>query len=244
MYDLLFPKNINCIFCNMPISINNEYSICKFCFEKLEFIDEICINCGRSGKYSSLCTYCYSETYYYDKAYSVLKYNDFIHKIMYSYKYGHRNYYSNYFADIVSDFINRNEIDFDYITSVPISKIRLHKRGFNQSEIIANKIIDSKYLELFERTKHTKFLSKLSSVERLNEVKAAFKFNKEVFEILVEDIYTKKIDSPKIMIFDDILTTGATLNELSKLLKNSLADVEVIVLTLCNARNIEKYNKN
>lgn len=241
MYEVLFPKNINCIFCNMPIDRNNSYSICRKCFEKLEFIDEICICCGRSGKHSSLCTYCYSETYYYDRVYSILNYNEFIHKIMYGYKYGHKNYYSSYFAEVVNDFISRNELEFDYITSVPISKKRLNVRGFNQSEIIVNKISD-KYLDLFKRTKHTKFLSKLTNVDRLNEVRGAFQLNQDIFDDLISEIYTKSIDKPKIIIFDDILTTGATLNELSKLLKKSISDVEIIALTLCNARNIEKYS--
>lgn len=241
MLEVLFPKNINCIFCNMPIEQSNAYSICRKCYEKLEFIDEICICCGRSGKNSSLCTYCYTETYYYDRVYSIFNYNEFIHKIMYSYKYGHKNYYSSYFAEIVNDFINRNELEFDYITSVPISEKRRSQRGFNQSEIIANKASE-KYLDLFKRTRHTKFLSKLTNVDRLNEVKGAFCLNQDVFDCLVEDIYIKAIDKPKIVIFDDILTTGATLNELSKLLKKSIADVEIIVLTLCNARNIEKYD--
>lgn len=249
MLEIIFPDNVDCIFCNMPISKGNKYSICKECFEKIEFIEEICIKCGRSGEKSSLCTHCYSEHYYYNKVLSVLKYNDFMHKIMYGYKYGHKNYLSKYFAEMVIDFIESNNIEYDYITSVPISDSRMKKRGFNQSDIIAKKVCSrEKYVELFSRIKHTKFLSKLSNIERISEIEGAFEINTDVLNYIVENSYSDtNIESSteiKILIFDDIFTTGATLNELSKLIKKSLAGVEIIALTLCNARDIEKYNAN
>ncbi|MGB5822880.1 MAG: double zinc ribbon domain-containing protein, partial [Proteocatella sp.] len=50
MEEILFPKNLNCIFCNIPISKNNKYSLCKSCFEKIEFVEEICTKCGRTGE--------------------------------------------------------------------------------------------------------------------------------------------------------------------------------------------------
>lgn len=256
MLEIIFPENIDCIFCNMPISKDNKYSICRSCFEKLEFIKEICIKCGRSGENSCLCTHCYSEHYYYDKVLSVLKYNDFMHKIIYGYKYGHKNYLSKYFAEMVIDFIDSNNIEYDYITSVPISDERMKKRGFNQTEIIARKLCGSKnYVELFKRTKHTEFLSKLSNVARISEIEGAFEIKNDFLNNMVENKYDLKISADikretdmksrantKIIIFDDILTTGSTLNELSKLIKKSMADVEITALTLCNARDIKKYN--
>lgn len=257
MLEIIFPENIDCIFCNMPISKGNKYSICRECFEKLEFIEEICIKCGRSGENSCLCTHCYSEHYYYDKILSVLKYNDFMHRIMYGYKYGHKNYLSKYFAEMVIDFINSNNIEYDYITSVPISDARMKKRGFNQTDIIARKLCSSnKYVELFTRIKHTEFLSKLSNVARISEIEGAFEIKDDVLDYIVQSTYSRtdiNIESNleinaniksnaniKIIIFDDIFTTGSTLNELSKSLKKSLAGVEIIGLTLCNARDIKK----
>lgn len=242
MWDVIFPENIECIFCKMPIAKENKYSICRNCFEKIEFIEEICKTCGRSGKNSSLCTYCYSERYYYDEVYSVLKYNDFMHKIMYEYKYGYKNYLSLYFANMSESFICTNGIEYDYITSVPISQKRMKKRGFNQSQIIAEKIFkgDGKYVELFNRVKHTKFLSKLSNIERVNEIKGAFEINQTALDSIISNSYNK--DEIRLIIFDDILTTGATLNELSKIAKQSIINLKVIAFTLCNAKNIDKYS--
>lgn len=246
MTDILFPKNINCIFCNIPISRTNRYSLCKNCFEKIEFVKEICTNCGRTGEHSSLCTYCYGEHYYYDKVYSVIKYNDFIHGKIYGYKYGHKNYLADYFAEIVNNFVISNEIEFDYLTGVPISDKRMRVRGFNQTYLIAKKIThEERYLELFYRKRHTKFLSKLSNSERKRELEGAFGINQGALDYIVENSYSnynnidqlEKTKKLKILIFDDIFTTGSTINELSKLLKKTIMNVEVTALTLCNAKN-------
>lgn len=251
MSEILFPRNINCIFCNISISKKNKYSLCKSCFEKIEFVEEICTKCGRTGEYSSLCTHCYSENYYFDNIYSVLKYNDFIHGKIYGYKYGHKNYLAEYFAKIVKDCMEVNEIEFDYLTGVPISEKRMRDRGFNQTYAIAEKLsAEDKYVELFYRKKHTKFLSKLSNADRKRELEGAFGVNQAALDHILGNVYSnssldKSYEKEKIniLIFDDILTTGSTVNELSKLLKKTLANVYVTAFTLCNARSIHRVEE-
>lgn len=250
MEDILFPKNTNCIFCNIPVSRDNRYSLCKTCFEKIEFIEEICIKCGRTGENSHLCTYCYGDKYYFDRIYSVIKYNDFIHGKIYGYKYGHKNFLAYYFAEMTEAFIARNEIEFDYITGVPISEKRMRSRGFNQTYAIAKKLAPKeRYVELFYRKKHTRFLSKLSNADRKRELEGAFGINQAALDYILESSYSNfkpdaSIDASNeslrinLLVFDDILTTGSTVNELSKLLKNTVADVSITVLTLCSARTM------
>ncbi|WP_028828545.1 ComF family protein [Proteocatella sphenisci] len=244
MHEILFPQNTCCIFCNIPISRDNRYSVCKTCFEKIEFIEEICTHCGRNGGHSSLCTFCHGDHYYFDKIYSIIKYNDFIHGKIYGYKYGHKNFLARYFAAITNDFISENSLKYDFVTGVPISGKRMRSRGFNQTYIIAEKLGDKeKYVELFIRNKHTAFLSKLSDPQRKNEIKGAFEINQGVMDKVLEKFYSgadAKENGTKlrILIFDDIFTTGTTLNELALMLKKSVADVEIIGLTLCNARKI------
>ncbi|MGB5823460.1 MAG: hypothetical protein WBH44_05265, partial [Proteocatella sp.] len=203
------------------------------------------------GENSSLCTYCYGENYYYDKIYSVMKYNDFIHGKIYGYKYGHKNFMAYYFAKITQDFIAANGIEFDYLTGVPISEKRMRDRGFNQTYAIAKKIAsEESYVDLFYRKKHTKFLSKLSNSDRKRELEGAFGVNQVALDYILENSYSKDslnqlYEGKKInlLILDDILTTGSTINELSKLLKKTLADVNVTALTLCNARKIHRVKE-
>ena len=246
MSEILFPRNISCIFCSMPISRQNAYSICRECFEKMEFIKEICTNCGRTGEHSRLCTFCHGDRYYFDRVYSILKYNDFMHGKIYGYKYGHRNYLSRYFAQMANDFIKVNSLNYDFVTGVPISRKRMRSRGFNQTYAIAEKLDESeKYIELFERKRHTAFLSRLSDSQRKSEIKGAFDIRAESLDIMLEKFYSDKDrvfpeKKLRILIFDDIFTTGTTMNELASLLKKRIADVEVSCLTLCNARIMHK----
>lgn len=323
----LFPENIRCIICNVPISRNNYISFCKNCYKKLEYIQELCIHCGRFGRGSSICTQCIAETYHFDKIYSVLEYNDFIHHQIYAFKYGHKNYLGKYFARLMKDFIRQNHLDYDFITGVPISVQREKERGFNQSYLLAKEINEEAFVEMFSRKKSTNFLSGLSKIQRILELENAFSMHEEVMDEMMEKFYSKDFfskdrstadsngissdrifmqgdgmerisekefrdpevfsllkqivfgersvlrDKPKeeetyfrgaqfqesfaekekenekdkkeiapdkrkmkLLIVDDILTTGSTLNELSKLVKSHISDIEVIGLTLCSAR--------
>ena len=46
--DIIYPSNIKCIICNNPISKENTYSLCKDCFQELNFINDGCIKCGKT----------------------------------------------------------------------------------------------------------------------------------------------------------------------------------------------------
>lgn len=233
---IISPKNISCVLCNDLISRANSYSLCKKCFYKINFIQESCVKCGRYGESSSICMECKDETYHFDKIYSVTEYNSFIHKYMYKFKYGHESYLGRFFASLIEEFIKENNIEYDLITSVPISKRRQKIRGYNQSELIA-KNLEGEYIELFERVKETEFLSSLTKMQRFIEIENAFKIKDESIEFLFkkagEKILTEKI---RVLIVDDILTSGSTINELSKLLKNSILNIEIIGITFCSAK--------
>ena len=105
-----------------------------------------------------------------------------------------------------------------------------------------------KFIELFYRKKETKFLSKLTKVQRMIELKGAFSLNESAIETLIRERYISKNEASnemenknekgkiKILIIDDILTTGSTASEMAKLLKNYVADIHISLITLCNAR--------
>lgn len=240
--EILFPKNISCIFCNMPISRQNDLSICRKCFKKLEFIEEMCRDCGRFGKGASLCTSCAGEQYIFNEVASVLAYNDFMHSNMYGFKYGQKGFLAEYYGEMMKRYILSNQIDYDYILAVPISRKREGQRGYNQSALLARYIDEEKYIELFERKKETRFMSKLTKTQRMIELRDAFSLNSFLIDKIIEKTYQKEMDSDflekqiKFLIIDDILTTGSTVNEMSRLLRSQLDNVYISVLTLCNAR--------
>ena len=115
---------------------------------------------------------------------------------------------------------------YDIIIMVPLSWKRRLRRGYNQSQLIAKIIsnilqrkIESKILY---KTKNIVPQSTLNKKERKENIKGAFKIK-----------HTEKIKNKKILIIDDIYTTGSTLNECARLLiRNGIKKEDIGVLTL------------
>lgn len=129
----------------------------------------------------------------------------------------------NYFKDV-------NYLDvFDCIIPIPISKKRFAKRGYNQAEILAkyvSKALNIPIINSLKRVKHNKSQTTLIGNSRSDNVKNAFEVS-------------QNIEGLNILLFDDIVTTGSTVNECAKILKAAGA-VRVAVLSSSFAR---KYNK-
>ena len=102
-------------------------------------------------------------------------------------------------------------------------KVKKRLRGYNQSTLIArdiSKTINLRYEELLVKNKKNKVQSKLKKSDRIENVKNVYSvINKE------------KIINKNIIIFDDIYTTGSTLNECARVLKNNGAK-NIIVFTI------------
>lgn len=106
-------------------------------------------------------------------------------------------------------------ISFDLITFVPITKRKLRKRGYNQAELLAKELsreLNVPCVNTLNKTKSTKSQQGRSRKERMNNLKDAF-------EIADYDVKGKTI-----LLVDDVKTTGSTLNECSKVLKKNKAD--------------------
>lgn len=119
-------------------------------------------------------------------------------------------------------------IDKEYIlTYIPIGKESMKKRGFNQCEYIAKKLskrLDLEYKETIIKCKNTKIQKELSKNERKENIKNSFK---------VKD--TKYVAGKKFVLIDDVITTGATIEEGIKVLKESGAN-EIKILTIAKSR--------
>ena len=236
LLDYIYPKNIKCILCSNPIDKNNTYSLCKSCFDNISFIKDGCIKCGKpienNSKSSSVdeCSYCSNKDFYFNKAISCIEYDNVTSKLIYSLKYGRKTYISYHMAEIIRDKIKYENINFDFILYVPLHKSRYKKRGFNQSELIAKnleKFIDKKVINCLYRKNKTKYLSKLSKNERRKELRNAFGVTNNIEEI----------QNKNILLIDDIFTTGSTVNEISRLLKDNNIN-NVYVCCLLTGRNL------
>jgi ComF family protein len=103
------------------------------------------------------------------------------------------------------------------ITSVPLRNGRLVERGFNQSRVLAceiSKEFGIPFSEILSKSKNTRHQNELSREERLVNLEGSFKANPG-----------NALRGAKVLLIDDVMTTGATLNECSKVLLHSGAKV-------------------
>lgn len=141
-----------------------------------------------------------------------LVYHGRYRRALINYKFNDKQHYSKAFAKLMANDIKRSYPDmiFDYITFVPMHKKPLKKRGFNQSELLANELsreLSVPCIETLTKVKNTKPQHTLKGRKRLNNLKGAFKV-----------IDKKTLFNRSVLLIDDVVTTGTTLGECSKTL--------------------------
>ena len=144
-------------------------------------------------------------------------------KIIGDLKYRDWTFLAKKFAKILHQKA-KDEIDnSDLICAVPLHLKRLRKRKFNQSILIGRNLSKTKFIpDLLWRVADTKPQVELKRQEREKNLKRAFLVNKK---------YRKSLNGKKVLLIDDVMTTGATLHNCAKALKKSGAK-EVVVLTI------------
>lgn len=225
--DFLFPPE--CPICQNPVS--DPLSICPECFKKIKFITPpLCEICGRPFEFEvygkTVCGKCLQKKPVYDKARSAFLYDSFSKQLILPFKYSDRTD----LAPLLGQFLIRAGAELldqsDLIVPVPLNRWRLMKRKYNQAGILG-KIISKKTGIPFspfvlKRLRATKSQERLREKDRIKNVRNAF---------IIKN--NKLIKNKKILLIDDVLTTGATVNECAKILKRNGAK-SVYVLTVAH----------
>lgn len=178
----------------------------------------------------SRCKFCENKNFYFDRAISCIEYCDKSKVLVLSLKYYGNTYMSRYIAQVMRDKLEFEQLSADYIIPVPLHKKRMRIRGFNQAEKIASYLSECTNIPIIDcikRNRNTKRLYALNKFQREKELKNAFEVKEDSEEII----------GKRIILVDDIFTTGTTVNEISKKLKIYGVD-EIIVLTFLT-RNID-----
>ena len=163
---------------------------------------------------------------YFDEHVFIFNYEGIVRSKILDYKFGDKSYLYKTF----SNFILKNKIfcenlkSYDIIIPVPISKARYKKRGYNQSLLISREISKKLPIDIVNnclfKTKNIIEQSKLNKEERSKNIIGVYKLeNKE------------QLENKKILIFDDIFTTGSTVNECSKMIRQA-SPKKIGILTL------------
>lgn len=208
----LFNKLINELYPNQCIICGKLYSdeICNRCYKTLEITE-------KTEKYKNRN---FNEHIYF------FKYEGKIRNLIIDYKFNDKAYLSNFFTKIIikNEKICRKIKSYDIIIPVPIHKKRKNERGYNQSELIARNLANKLELKLVTdvliKEKNTIAQSTLTRKQREQNVKQVYKIQNK-----------QKIENKKVILIDDIYTTGSTAEECSKMLKQNGAK-EILVLTI------------
>lgn len=162
--------------------------------------------------------------------YSATTYDGVVKESIHRFKFNKRKKLAQPLGVLLVNYLGRKpglELEeLDGIIPVPLHQKRLRERGFNQVELLARTL--SRYFELpvtpaLERTRPTQPQFDLKREERFNNVKGAFRV-----------IDPKAVYNKKVLLLDDIYTTGSTISECGRVLKNAGAR-RVEVLTLARA---------
>ena len=225
--DMLFP--IKCGNCECLLDTDG---LCPDCWSKINWISEPkCKICGQPFSVEidligSECLECISKKPYFDKAISIFVYDDFSKKMILKFKHSDATYFSEMFANWMYRAATLEIESSDLIIPVPIHLLKRFKRKYNQSELLSQKISKISKVayepRILKKIKQTSPQEGLSGNQRRKNVIGSFGIDKK-YEHLLKD--------KRILLIDDVFTTGSTVNECSKILKKHSAK-EVIVLTL------------
>jgi len=180
---------------------------------------KFCVKCNREGDW--LCNACKKELKLevkhqelesdLDEIYSLLDYNyQVVQKLIRVFKYNFVVEAAKFFDPLVYEFSLKYYFKNYVIIPVPLFKQRYLSRGFNQSEIIAELFVKHLNLKMdktcLTRIKFKQAQAKLSKSDRLKNIQDSY--------------VVKNIKYSKVILIDDVYTTGATLNQCAKVLKS------------------------
>ncbi len=230
---IFFPSH--CISCEKIIS--KEALFCLDCWQKLQFISEPkCQICSYPFEVEikflqPLCSRCLVKKPSFDSVITIFRYNEILRKAIGDLKYRDQTFLAKKFAGILAKKIKSEIEDCDILCVAPLHINRLRKRKFNQVAIIA-RLLCANPLSL--RCSAIEFIPDLlwRVVDTIPQVqlrkKQREKNLKKVF--LVNKKYRELVKGKKILLLDDVMTTGATLENCAKVLKKCGAKKVIVAV--------------
>lgn len=206
--------------------------VCTGCVNIFQLIkDPKCLKCGKpvEQEEQEYCFDCTKNTHHYNRGISLWIYDEKVRKSIANYKFHHRREYSKYYIQEILHYYRQEIIRIapEVLIPVPLHKSKLKERGFNQAYLLARGIGKSVGIPVVEnyllRCHKTKAQKRLNDRERAKNIDGAFNVN---------PIYNTAPYS-KVMLVDDIYTTGSTIDACAKvLLQTGVKEVDFISLSI------------
>lgn len=218
LVDYVLPQR--CLSCLEILKGSGEF--CGDCWQKLEFIAKpYCCLCGQRFSVkildNAVCGRCYAKKPDYDLARSLFKFNEYSKKVVHQFKYQDKTIFAKTFAKLLCNRYLEDISDIDLIIPVPMNRFKRLLRMYNPAQIlaleIAKNINKTLKADILIKSKWTKAQTFLSKKQRKNNINGSIKFNTKY-----------NIIGKKILLIDDVITTGVTINECAKILRKAGAE--------------------
>lgn len=224
------------VFTQIPSTTENlsQPSLCSTCWQQLSFITEPCCKaCAAPLSFDGEgCHSCHGKEFTFDSARAAIVYNNAAKLLITRFKHSGQTGYAELFTPWMQTAMTNHTKLYDGIVLVPLHFWRLFKRGYNQAAVLAHGIclkqnngsnMPAPILKnALKRARHTPSQGHRSAPDRVKNMKNA----------LTAD--TTLVAGKKLLLVDDVMTTGATLNECARVLKEAGA-IRVDVLVLARA---------
>ena len=223
---IVFLYPVKCRVCEAFLGITSVPYICADCWHDIQFVEPPwCDICG-TPDVSGLCDACATDPPRYGKLRSIAFYQTTLQQAIHLFKFEKKKIFAPHLMHLIKAHIPIDccIADYDFILPVPIHKKRLRERGFNQATLLAKGIAQAEGVPVLTDTlvrhRHTVAQSSLGVEARQHNIIGAFEIpNPEV------------IRDKRLLIVDDVFTTGATIREaVNELWKADPAEVDVLTL--------------
>ncbi len=183
-------------------------SYCCICGKKTE-TSFICESCKEKIKYNEFPLIEHSKNVYF---YAITQYEGVIEQAIKCFKFKELKALRYDFAQMILEFTRNNNMEFDFVSFVPMTRLEVFRRGYNQTYLIAksiSKLLGKPIYRGVIKTKKTRKQVGLGKEERIENIKGAFSL--------------KETPPPgNILLVDDVYTTGSTAFEIAKCLGRKL----------------------
>lgn len=226
LLDTLYPPGLYCNCCGKITDDTRTYGLCNDCMRDISWINgRSCVKCGKAMSETDpgeVCFYCRNHEHIFDKGYACAEYGAHEKAMLYELKYASRGDIGRAIGEIVYDRMAAELGEdvlagaYDAVIPVPAFKKRRDRRGFNQAEVIASSFSEYADLEcrtdILIRVKETKAMKGLGPSERRANIHGAFKLKEQK---------PGPVKGRRLLLIDDIYTTGATIDEAASVLKSA-----------------------
>lgn len=225
---MIYPRR--CPICEEVLAPQDKY-IHRECRSELIFIQQPkCMRCGKpiDAKEKEYCFDCTMKSFHYSRGFPCIKYDHHMSRSISAFKYKGKKEYADFYVD---EILREYEdiflgLKFDVLIPVPIHKSKYKERGFNQAELLAARIGEKLNVavnaKVLQRSRKTLPQKELDDKQRLRNLEQAFSANQDE----MKETYHK------VLLVDDIYTTGSTIEACAKLLIG-IGVEEVMYTSIC-----------